>query len=118
MQEDKIAMSGWPAMITAKRQDRTSRIPAEWVLPQAILEQVHENSSRSAFDIFRDNDFLTEDEVRLTEAYNAQDLSSAIVQGKVTALDVCKAFCKRAAIAHQLVPSLHNNSNYVVRKLT
>ncbi|KAJ5162541.1 amidase [Penicillium capsulatum] len=92
----------WQALITAKQQDRVSRIPTEWVLAPEILNQVHENGTRSAFEILREHELLTEAEVRLTESYDARALFSEIVQGKVTALEVCKAFCKRAAIAHQL----------------
>lgn len=45
---------------------------------------------------------LTPDEVAITEKYDATGLAEAIAKKQLTAAAVATAFCKRAAIAHQL----------------
>lgn len=49
---------------------------------------------------------MTEKEVDITENYDATALAQALRERKLTCVDVTTAFCKRAAIAHQLVNCL------------
>lgn len=49
---------------------------------------------------------LTKDELAITENYDATGLADAIAKSKLTAVDVATAFCKRAAIVHQLTACL------------
>ncbi|PWY86489.1 amidase [Aspergillus sclerotioniger CBS 115572] len=95
-------MTGWNALIADKLRDRASRIPPDWILPEAILTQINQDADISAFDISRSHRLLTREEIRITESYDAQGLHRDIIQGTLTSLQVCKAFCKRAAIAQQL----------------
>lgn len=48
---------------------------------------------------------LTSEELAITES-SAVDLVSQLAAGKLTSVAVTTAFCKRAAIAHQLVSIL------------
>ncbi|PWY79709.1 amidase, partial [Aspergillus heteromorphus CBS 117.55] len=96
-------MSDWETLISDKRKDRASNIPLKWVLRDDILSQINEHADLSAFDILKKNDLLTEKETTITESYDAQTLYPEITDGRLTSLEVCKAFCKRASIAQQLV---------------
>jgi hypothetical protein len=49
---------------------------------------------------------LTQAEVRLTEDHDATSLLHEIAAGRVTSVAVTTAFCKRAAIAQQLVSEI------------
>lgn len=96
-------MAHWERLIADKLNDRASKIPPEWVLPKTILSQITQDANISAFDILRHHCLLSREEVTITESYDAQSLHQEIIKGRLTSLQVCKAFCKRAAIAQQLV---------------
>ncbi|EWZ41053.1 amidase signature domain-containing protein [Fusarium oxysporum Fo47] len=49
---------------------------------------------------------LTDEEVAITEGYDATGLAEAIARRKYTSVAVARAFCKRAIIAHQLTSCL------------
>ncbi|KAI9164179.1 amidase signature domain-containing protein [Paramyrothecium foliicola] len=91
------------SLIAAKQAERAARIPEEWRLPTATLADLSETSEVSAFSLLETHQWLNEDERRLTENFTAQELCLEISSGKVTALEVCRAFCHRAAIAQQLI---------------
>ncbi|PYI07959.1 amidase [Aspergillus sclerotiicarbonarius CBS 121057] len=95
-------MTRWEILIADKLKDRASRIPPDWILPEDILTQINQDTDLSAFDILRKHRLLTREEIRITESYDAQGLHRDIIEGRLTSLQVCKAFCKRAAIAQQL----------------
>lgn len=46
---------------------------------------------------------LTAKELQITEQYTVSQLLEALKSGQLTALEVTVAYCKRAAIAQQLV---------------
>ncbi|KAM3511972.1 hypothetical protein MY11210_004372 [Beauveria gryllotalpidicola] len=48
---------------------------------------------------------VSEKELDITESHNVSELLEALAGGKLTALEVTTAFCKRAAVAHQLKSS-------------
>lgn len=98
-----LKMAQWEGLIADKLRDRASKIPPEWVLPRKIINQITQDANISAFDILRHHDLLSREEVAITESYDAQSLHQEIIEGRLTSLQVCKAFCKRAAIAQQLV---------------
>ncbi|PYH69247.1 amidase [Aspergillus vadensis CBS 113365] len=95
-------MAQWEGLIADKLRDRASKIPPEWVLPETIINQITQDANISAFDILRHHGLLSREEVAITESYDAQSLHQDIIEGRLTSLQVCKAFCKRAAIAQQL----------------
>lgn len=98
-----LKMAQWDGLIADKLRDRASKIPPEWVLPETIINQTTQDANISAFDILKQHDLLSREEVAITESYDAKSLHQEIIEGRLTSLQVCKAFCKRAAIAQQLV---------------
>ncbi|KAK9423364.1 putative amidase [Seiridium unicorne] len=95
-------MNDWTKLIEAKRATQIAQIPPEWRLPTGLLKDINETSDESAFNILTQKDLLTDDEVRLTEKYSARDLCAELAAGRLSAAEVCTAFCHRAAVAHQL----------------
>lgn len=95
----------WQKLILEKRAARDAGIPQEWRLPTSILSKVAEDSQISAFDLLDEAAVLTRPEREITEIASAQELVSKISSRELSSYDVCLAFCKRAAVAHQLVCS-------------
>lgn len=100
----------WQARADDKRNRCQNLIPEAWRLGPAVLQglvqqQPLEKSKTNLIelDIPRRSGILTAEELRITEAYDVQQLLGALASGELTALDVTVAFCKRAAIAQQLV---------------
>lgn len=81
--------------IVQKLQDS---IPPEFYLDQSIIE----NPPLDVTGIPASCGILTPSEISITEDHDATSLAEAIAQRKYTAVEVTTAFCKRAAIAHQL----------------
>ncbi|KAK0390166.1 hypothetical protein NLU13_3738 [Sarocladium strictum] len=96
----------WQKLIQEKRAARDAGIPQEWRLPTSILSKVAEDSQISAFDLLDEAAVLTRLEREITEIASAQELVSKISSRELSSYDVCLAFCKRAAVAHQLTNSL------------
>lgn len=104
-----------PAMSTqitaawqAKLDQKCARdlIPKAWRLPSTIgLPRSLETSKTDliALDIPRRSGILSPQELRITEEYDVKHLLRALASGDLTSLAVTTAFCKRAAIAQQLV---------------
>jgi amidase len=89
----------------AKQADALSKIPKEWRLSPEILQQISPVSNISVIDIPSSCEILSMTEIKITENYTATALAREIAAGNFTALQVTEAFCKRAAIAQQLVRS-------------
>ena len=79
-------------------QELKDSIPEEYYLDESIFDnpQLDITSIPSACGI------LTPEELEITEKYDAVGLAQAIATRKYKAVTVSIAFCKRAAIAHQL----------------
>jgi amidase len=93
------AKQDWQEVAAAKRASLLASIPSEWLIPREILP------ADSEFDVtaFRKTSGLfTDIEIRITEA-GASSISGHIVHRIWSAEKVTLAFCKAAAIAHQLV---------------
>ena len=97
------SVTDWPALIKAKRELLESKIPAEWRIPDSIRARAHRQSTESAFTLLDETTLLTERERKITESYDAKALLQLLANGSITSLEVTTAFCKRAAIAQQLV---------------
>lgn len=93
----------WQDLIQKKRAARDALIPKEWRLPESILSRVSKTSTESAFDLLKESAMLTPREVEITEGNTATSLVAKIAKGEVSSYDVAAAFCKRAALVHQLV---------------
>ncbi len=93
----------WKAIGAAKRNSCYEKIPKEWRLSASILADVNETSTKNVTQIPRECGILSVDEIDITENYDATDLLKRLASSQVSATAVATAFCKRAAIAQQLV---------------
>lgn len=91
----------WQLVSQQKKDEQNARIPSSWTLRSLPQPQVV-----NYLDIPRTCGLLTTDELDITETYDAIALAEAIRGNRVKCVDVAQAFCKRAAIAHQLTNCL------------
>ncbi|KAF2673668.1 amidase [Microthyrium microscopicum] len=93
--------STWQAIAKRKKQEQWSRIPAEY-----RLQSDFKKDPVNVLDVPRTCGLLSAIELDITESYDATSLADAIRARKLSAVQVTTAFCKRAAIAHQLTNCL------------
>ena len=89
----------WKSTSERKLAERDARIPSEWRVP---LDKLPSGSVRDVVHFPRDSGLFTARELEITEA-SAADIVARIAQGQWTSLDVTEAFCKRTAVAQQLI---------------
>ena len=94
-----MSLSTWQVIRDRKVTERTSRIPPEWLISSERLPNV---SVTNVLDIPTTCGVLSPNDLHITSSYNARSLASAIRKRKLTAAEVATAFCKRAAVTHQL----------------
>ncbi|KAG8677898.1 hypothetical protein FPOAC1_003926 [Fusarium poae] len=96
------AMPRGSADFEAKRttlmQAFAAKVPAEYRLPPELIQNPPADLSRIPSTCGK----LTDEEIAITENYDAVGLLQAIAKKTYTAVAVIKAFSKRAIIAHQL----------------
>ncbi len=97
----------WQEIVTTKLVHKASLIPAEWRLPANLLKPFSEGGPVDVRDVvaLTGTTIMTEQEATITEMA-VEKLLSMMANGILKAYDVCLAFCKRAAIAHQFVSEL------------
>ena len=95
--------SNWQDLVAAKRHECKQKIPQDWLLSADLLALAHENPRLLDIDLPRRSGLLSEVELDLTENYTANQLVLKLASGQVSSLAVTTAFCKRAAIAQQIV---------------
>jgi amidase len=93
----------WQQLAAEKQKQVASKIPAAWRLPTDVLATISEDSPTSVISIPRSCGILSEKDLDITESFSAVELLKRLANGEFTAVDVTEAFCKRAAIAQQLV---------------
>lgn len=84
--------------ILQKRASQASAIPAAWKLPTVPAVDTGFN----ALDFIRSVPILSREETEITETTDAKVLLAKLATGELSSVKVTTAFCKRAAIAHQL----------------
>lgn len=94
-----VAAMSWESIAAKKRQALKDAIPAEWVIPAAILPP-EDQLDVTSFP--QKSGFFADSELEIT-ATPAQTILSRLASGSWTAEEVTKAFCKAAAAAQQLV---------------
>lgn len=96
-------------VIARRKQDQRSRlVPKEWLIPRAKLQEYNLGSPRAnVTDVPVTCGILTPRELEITGDHDAVSLLDALRRGPddkgFTATEVVTAFCKRAAIAQQVV---------------
>jgi hypothetical protein len=103
-------MSTWELLAASYRAKQLEAIPASWVLTDRKKLQLGLNDEESrgpgrliASKAVPKCGILSHREIEITENYNAVDLIREVAEGAMTAEEVTVAFCKRAAVAQQMV---------------
>jgi amidase len=95
------------AIAQRKKAEQSSRIPEAWKVDtsailnspnKSILKQLTPKNGPSIW-----SKVLSEKEIDITTGKDAVDIVEGIKAGTWSAEEVTTAFCKRAAVAHQLV---------------
>lgn len=85
----------WEDVVADKRKRLEATIPQEWRLKTKPTED-------SVMDYPKKSGIMTPEEIAITES-SATDLVAKMAKSELTSVAVTTAFCKRAALAHQLV---------------
>src|SRR4051794_34378543 len=94
----RMAPPKYLAIASRKQSERLSRIPSEWRLSSPPADTVS-----NVLDVPRKCGLLTQRELEITEAYDATALAAKLREKVFSCVEVATAFCKRAAIAQQVV---------------
>jgi amidase len=93
-------MKAWQEVAAEQQRVRDAAIPTEW-----ILKNPPADTAVNVMDVPYTCGILTKRELELTDK-DATELLELLAEGEVTSFEVTLAFCKRCAIAQQLVCSL------------
>ncbi|KAF2009649.1 amidase [Aaosphaeria arxii CBS 175.79] len=96
----------WQKLIDEKRASLDSVIPQEWRVPGNVLAKVSNEATISGLTLLKESNLLNAREQELTEKYDATALLDLLATKQVSSVEVVTAFCKRAAIAQQLINPL------------
>lgn len=99
----QIPPQKWEWVAAVKREATLAKIPKQWILPNRVLQDAA--SRRNITGTFIEA-LLSDRERAITE------ITSPVLLGRIrdcqyTATEVALAYCKRAALAHQLNNCLH-----------
>ncbi|KAL3464648.1 amidase signature domain-containing protein [Aspergillus heterothallicus] len=89
----------WKTIAAQKKSALEATIPIEW-----RIDNIPADDSVMSFP--KSSGILSQNELAITEA-SATDLVRDLAAGKVSSVAVTTAFCKRAALAHQLTNCFH-----------
>ncbi|KAL9112148.1 MAG: hypothetical protein Q9227_003525 [Pyrenula ochraceoflavens] len=88
----------WEAQAAAKRASTLAKIPPEWRLDPDDIERAGKRRDLTGPFI---QQFLDPEDISII-SQDSVPIVNAVREGKLTALEVTTAFCKTAAIAHQI----------------
>lgn len=100
-------MADWEQRAAKKRQALRDSIPSEWIIPAELLP------AESVDDVTKfpeTSGWFTPEELAITNS-SVVDLLPKLASGELKSETVTRAFCKRAAAAHQLVTTSHSHSS-------
>ncbi|KAL2414140.1 Acetamidase [Exophiala dermatitidis] len=93
-------VADWESRAKAKREAILNSIPDEWRLKHVPSREEQKDVTGYI------QQFLSKPEIQITET-DSVGLAEKIATGTWSAVEVTRAFCHRAALAHQLVNCLH-----------
>ena len=93
----------WQAKAEEKVAATKSKIPQHWLLNDSDLKRAAQRKQLSGAFI---ESFLQDEELEII-LKDSLPLVASLKDGKHTAVQVTQAFCKTAAIAHQIVRKEH-----------
>lgn len=102
----------WQELVARKHQ-QYDRVPAEWRLSSETLALAAKTPRLLELDVPRHSGIMSDEELDITENYSASALLKKLSAGEMSSVDATTAFCKRAAIAQQVV----SRSDSVVQEL-
>lgn len=94
--------SGWKEKVAAKRVTQLNCIPKEWRISDSLLKE-YRTRTDGVLKVPEECGILSTKELQVTGEYDAVGISEELETGRLSSKEVTTAFCKRAAIAHQLV---------------
>ncbi|KAF1811872.1 amidase [Eremomyces bilateralis CBS 781.70] len=97
-----MSNQGWEAIAAAKRKALSDSIPSEWRIPADIFPA---ETQEDVTGFPKSSGWFTEKELEITGS-TATQLLQKLASGELKSEEVTKAFCKRAAAAHQLTNCL------------
>jgi len=89
--------ANWQKIAGEKRDSVNGAIPKAWRLSKIPSKEEQRDVTGKYIQ-----QFLSAEEIEITET-DAVDIAAKTTSGQWKAVDVAKAFCHRAALAHQLV---------------
>lgn len=89
----------WKARAEAKVADTLSKIPVEWRLEQDVIDAAKNRRQLTGDFIF---DLLDRETIQII-SHDSKELVDFIGRKEYTSLEVAQAYCKTAAVAHQIV---------------
>lgn len=99
-----MTVKPWQEIRDLKKSEQASRIPTGWKLSSKDIPTEETTDLRP---VAATCGILSDRELDITgESYDATSLAAAIAEGTYSAEEVATAFCKRAAIGHQLCNNL------------
>ncbi|CAG7555245.1 unnamed protein product [Fusarium equiseti] len=98
-----MSQGSWKDRAAAKRAETLNKIRPEWRLSDDDLERA--NQQRDITGPFIEQ-FLDQDEISMT-SMTSVPLLKTLAERKWSAVQVATAFCRRAAVAHQINNCLH-----------
>ncbi|BCS30695.1 putative general amidase [Aspergillus puulaauensis] len=103
--------ASWEERVFRKQRECFNKIPLEWRVPDDLLSTFKKPMSEYKHDFIRANlirrsGILTARELKITENYTVRELTTELAKGALTSAEVTLAYCKRAAVAQQLVGCL------------
>lgn len=94
-----MASEEWRDISKKAQKLLADSIPSEWRTPADKLPSSHQ---ANVTDFPAQSGILSKDELKITESF-ATEIIQKVADKTWKAEDVTRAFCKRAAIAHQVV---------------
>lgn len=101
-------MAEWEQIARSHFEEQQKKIPSDWLLDNDKLEQLRGAGTAKEGRLIdlqaaKKSGILDSNEENITENYTARELLRHLRQGTLSAERVVTAYCKRAAVAQQLV---------------
>jgi amidase len=107
-----VEILNYQTISAEKKLQQQGKIPKEWLLPESY------HGAINLMDVPLTCGVLSDLEYKITSDFDATALLEKLNTGEWSAEQITVAFCKRAAIAHQLVRVLPLYLTILQNKLT
>lgn len=98
----RVSSQDWEVEAAAKRADTLNKIPSKWRLSPTDVSKAEKQRDLTGSFVHQ---FLDVVEISIISKDTIQ-LIEEMKEGKLTAIQVTSAFCKAAAISHQIVSQI------------